>query len=256
MILFLIASLTPAILIAAAALLGGIWPWVALLGGVPCALMLDGTGLSAPRERQADRAVALITGGLGLAHLALMPLVVIGLVRLVPGHWGQAAALYLSAAVYFGQVANANAHELIHMAGRWPRRLGAAVYSALLFGHHVSAHRLVHHIHVASDGDPNSARAGESFYAFWPRAWAGSFRAALRAVNAQRAKATTAKPVWTHPFLGYGLGGVAALAVAGAVGGWPGVGLWVLVCLYAQMQLLLADYVQHYGLRRRFTQRR
>lgn len=35
-----------------------------------------------------------------------------------------------------------------------------------------------------------------------------------------------------------------------AVGGAMGVITWIAVCLYAQMQLLLADYVQHYGLRR------
>lgn len=250
MLLFLLASIIPAALIAAAAFLGAPWPWVALLGGVPCALFLDGTGLTAPKDRKADGLVLALTTLLGLAHLTLMPLVIWGLVKLWHGHPLQAVALFLAAGVYFGQVANANAHELIHMTRRWPRRLGITVYSWLLFGHHDSAHRLVHHIHVASDADPNSARAGESFYAFWLRAWTGSFRAAWAAVNAKRARANPRKPAWTHPFLGYGLGAAAALAMGWAVGGVMGVIAWIALCLYAQMQLLLADYVQHYGLRR------
>lgn len=251
MALYLFASLFPAGLIAAGALWGGPWAWVALFGGVPCAVLLDGAGLHAPKEREAKGLVTALTAGLGLSHLALMPLVAWGLVQLGPGAPTQMVALFLAAGVYFGQVANANAHELIHMSGRWPRRLGAAVYSALLFGHHVSAHRLVHHIHVASDGDPNSARAGESAFRFLPRAWAGSYIAGLQAVNQQRARAATRKPVWTHPYLGYGLGAALALAVAGQIAGLAGVLTWLALCLYAQMQLLLADYVQHYGLRRK-----
>ena len=46
------------------------------------------------------------------------------------------------------------------------------------------------------------------------------------------------------------MGGLATLCVGGAVAGWAGVLAWPIVCLYAQKQLLMADYVQHYGLRR------
>ncbi len=250
MVLFVIASLIPAALIALAVWLGGAWAWLALIGGIPCAMALDAIGWTAPAERDARRAVRWMTSGLGLLHLALMPVVVIGLVNVVQDSWSHAIALWLAAGNYFGHVANSNAHELIHMPERRARRLGAAVYSAMLFGHHTSAHRLVHHVHVASDADPNSARAGEGFYSFWPRAWIGSFMAGLRAVNAQRARRQDPRPIWTHPYVGYALGGLAALGVAGAVAGWAGVLAWLLVCLYAQEQLLMADYVQHYGLRR------
>lgn len=250
MALFLLASLSPAILIAAGAVWGGVFPVVALLWMTVCVHLLDRVGLRLPPIENADIMARRITTGLGLVHLGVMPVVVWGLVRLAETAPGQAVALGLAAGLYFGQVANANAHELIHAPGRVQRRLGAAVYSALLFGHHVSAHRLVHHVHVASDADPNSARGGEGFYRFWPRAWAGSFRAGLDAVNRQRARQDPAPLVWTHPYLGYAAGAVAALAVAAAIGGLSGVVVWCLVAGYAQMQLLLADYVQHYGLRR------
>ncbi|MEX0284220.1 MAG: alkane 1-monooxygenase [Paracoccaceae bacterium] len=250
MVLFVIASLLPAILIAAGAILGGIWPPVALLGGVPLALLLDGAGLRAPAERAAPHLVKGLTLGLGLLHLALVPVSVIGITTLLPGQPLAAAALFLAAGTYFGQVANANAHELVHMGSRRARRLGASVYSALLFGHHDSAHRLVHHVYVASDRDPNSARTGESFYAFWPRAWIGSFLEGLRAVNRQRAKAATPQRLGTHPYIGYGLISLVILTLSALFAGWTGIAVWVVLCLFAQAQLLLADYVQHYGLRR------
>lgn len=78
--------------------------------------------------------------------------------------------------LWLGQVANPCAHELIHRTDRLLYRLGVLVYAALLFGHHASAHRLVHHVHAATPDDPNSARSGEGFYAFAFRAWTGSFR--------------------------------------------------------------------------------
>lgn len=58
----------------------------------------------------------------------------------------------------------------------------------LLFGHHTSAHRLVHHRHVATPSDLNTARLGESFWHFFPRALVGSFRAGLAAERALSAR--------------------------------------------------------------------
>lgn len=246
MLLFVVASFSPAVLLAVAAAGGGVFPLVALAWTTGAVFWLDRVGLAEPKGGSAGFA-GILTVILGLVHLALMPAVVAGLDHMPPG---ESVIMVVAAGLFFGQLANSNAHELIHRASRWPRLLGAAVYSALLFGHHVSAHRLVHHVHVGSAGDPNSARRGESFYRFWPRAWIGSFRAGLAAVNRQRAGAALPRPVWTHPYLGYVAGAGAALTVAFAIDGWRGVLLWVAVCAIAQMQLLLADYVQHYGLRR------
>ncbi len=96
--------------------------------------------------------------------------------------------------------------------------------------------------------DPSTARCGEGFYRFALRAGRGSFIAGLRAETAMLRRAD--RPMWRHPYLLYVFGGVACVVGAFALGGAAGVLVYVAMCLYAQMQILMSDYVQHYGLRR------
>ena len=53
------------------------------------------------------------------------------------------------------------------------------------------------------------------------------------------------------PYVFYVLGAAASLCAAYALAGRDGVLGLVLVSAYAQVQLMLSDYVQHYGLQRR-----
>ncbi len=121
------------------------------------------------------------------------------------------------------------------------------VFITHLFGHHTSAHPKVHHRHVGSDGDPNSARAGESYYRFLPRAWIGSFAKGFRAEIANPAE----QAWYRHPYVLYVAGGLGCCLLALVIGGWAGLGAYLALAGYATAQLLLSDYVQHYGLRRR-----
>lgn len=158
----------------------------------------------------------------------------------------------LALGLWLGQVAVPAAHELIHRSAYRFVRLGVAIYVLLLFGHHTSAHRLVHHRHVATAADPNTARAGESFYRYFRRAWVGSFRAGLAAERHLR-KGRQGLQGWSGPLQPYAVylgGGGLVLILAWALAGWAGVGLWAALALHAQAQLLLSDYVQHYGLTR------
>jgi alkane 1-monooxygenase len=148
-------------------------------------------------------------------------------------------AVFLGAGLWLGQVAHPAAHELIHRGNRWLFGLGVAVYGLLGFGHHASAHRLVHHRHVATAHDPNSARAGEGFYRFFLRAWGGSFLAGWQAERALRGRTPYAA------YLGLAVGG---LALGWAMAGWQGALVWAALGLHVQVQILLSDYVQHYGL--------
>ena len=177
-------------------------------------------------------------------HFGLLPAAVLAVAGGGPMSAAAAAALLLGTGLWIGQVAVPAAHELIHRPDRRLFWLGVAVYAAILFGHHASAHRLVHHRHAATADDPNTARAGEGFYRFARRAWTGSFREGWRAEGARAGRRL-------HPYAVY-LGGAAlALVLALALAGPAGVAVWLLLSLHAQAQLLLADYVQHYGLTRR-----
>jgi alkane 1-monooxygenase len=82
------------------------------------------------------------------------------------------------------------------------------------------------------------------FYRCWPRAWIGSFRLGWLAETRRR------KGRWRHPYLKDLAVGVIAGATGYVLAGLPGLLLWIGLALHAQMQLLLTDYVQHYGLRR------
>ncbi len=251
---FAIASLTPAALILTACLLGGLWAWAALVFVTLFVAMADRLShviLPLREDDAASRFARQLGVVLALSHFVLQVAGVRAIANLAPLGPGQAIALAIALGLFMGQVSNSNAHELIHASNRRLRMLGVLVYISLLFGHHASAHPKVHHVHVATPRDPNSARMGQGFYHFWPRAWFGSFRAGLAAETAARTRLRITPPVLTHPYLGYVGGAALALALAYWLAGGAGVAVYVGLTGYAQMQLILADYVQHYGLRRR-----
>lgn len=251
---FALASLSPLPVLTAACLWGGAWTLLALLQTTVLVRVLDRIGQIALPVRDdpaAGRFAQILNVALGLLHFPLLALGVWSIAAAPDRAVWQTAAMALALGLFLGQVSNSNAHELIHAPGRWTRRLGAAVFTSLLFGHHASAHLRVHHVHVASDADPNSARAGESFYRFLPRAWFGSFAAGWRAETAARARRVPPPSVPSHPYVAYCGGAALTVAAAFVLAGWAGVLSLMGLAFYAQVQLLLADYIQHYGLRRR-----
>ncbi|MGX9354771.1 alkane 1-monooxygenase [Roseobacteraceae bacterium S113] len=249
MIWFAIASTTPAALLGAGALWGGLWPILGLLSITVLVFFLDKLASRALPEDKAHDGLAL-SMWLGAVHLALLPLLV----------WTIGAGAHLDvvdkiilltgAGLWFGQVSNSNAHELIHRSARWPRRLGNILYSSILYGHHATAHVRIHHVHAATDDDPNSARVGEGFWSFALRCATGEYVEGLRAENAARARKSSQPRLLTHPYLRDGAVSLASLALAFALAGVSGVIVLLILAVYAAWQLILSDYVQHYGLRR------
>ncbi|MEY1554882.1 alkane 1-monooxygenase [Yoonia sp. R2331] len=253
MYFFAFATLFPIPVIAAAAVWGGVWVLTALAVMTALVAGLDHlvrrTSPALPdQEFPVANALSVI---LALAHFALLGAVVWGLAQPQLSLLGKVGVWY-AAGLYFGQVSNANAHELIHKSGRILHRLGMWVYISLAFGHHTSAHVLVHHRHVATAQDPNSARQGEGFYRYAARAWRGSFVAGYTAEAARLSRVD--RGILHNPYLLY-LGGAALmLGIAIALGGWQGAAAYICVAGLAQVQLLLSDYVQHYGLTRAIGQ--
>ena len=238
----------PAIALIAGAIWGGWLIWAALIWVALASPAADTVLARAFPDAPQTRVFTGTQAGLailGACHFALMA---VTLWALVHGGMGtaQRIALFLGTGMYLGQISNAAAHEMIHSSSRWLFRTGAAIYVSLLFGHHVSAHRLVHHHHVATDRDPNSAPLGDSFWRFFPRAWAGSFRAGLAAERGLTAR----KRGRVNPYLAWVGGGITCAVAVTGVFGPRGLADYLGLCLYAQMQLMLSDYVQHYGLRR------
>ena len=249
---FYLATTIPAGLVALGAILGGWWSALGLIFMTSLTFLLD--SLVSQRNAEVEEPESEFPAGdtllvaIAFIHFALFVLVVWSI-----SNGGQSTsancALFLSAGLYFGQVSNSAAHELIHRSRRTFRRLGMWIYISILFGHHTSAHMLVHHRYVATPNDPNSARLGESFYTYLVRAWVGSFK---QGYKAEAVRLETAKrSLFRNPYLMYGSGSCLTLITAFLIGGAFGLTVYIGLAFYATAQLLLSDYVQHYGLSRK-----
>ena len=249
--IFSAVTLAAPVLIAAGALWGGVWAvagflWMTALTAILDRLITATLPSVEGDEFPAADALSLI---LAVVHFILWVLVVAALSgKTGLGTW-EKLAVFASAGLFMGQVSNSNAHELIHRPGRWLRRAGRWVYISVLFGHHLSAHTLVHHVHVATKADPSTARRGEGFYRFMRRAWLGGFIEGLRAENKRFSR--MGRRWYRHPYIAYVVGAIGFLFMAAGIGG--GLGIIAAICLagFTQTQLILSDYVQHYGLSRR-----
>ena len=263
---FAAAALAPLPLFVLGLLLGGAWLWVGFLYMFALSATLDHlipktAGTAAEGQEFPGSDALLVT--VALSALLMLPVAtwaisdgaisdgaisdgaISGTTTLTAI---ERALLFLGCSLWLGQVGHPAAHELIHRPGRWLFRLGTGLYTAILFGQHASAHRLVHHKHVATDSDPNSARRGEGFYRFALRAWIGSFLAGRAAETARRARKSGAKGL--HSYLWHLAGSTISLALAYAIAKGTGVLIWWGMAVLAQLQILVSDYVQHYGLRR------
>lgn len=250
MIWFALASLSPLALLVLCAVYGASQPWliwVALLNQTLLVFVLDQIARKIPHQTRPLAADALSTA-LALGHLVVFLPVVKTAQGLGLAHGG---ALLLVLALFMGQISHPNAHELIHHPRRTLRRLGLLVYASMLIGHHVSAHLKVHHIHVATRQDPNSARRGEGFYRFFIRAWLGSFQAGYQAETMARARRSTPPRPLSHPYCAYIAVAMLTLTAVAYFSGVSGLFIYIGVAVYAQAQIFLADYIQHYGLERR-----
>lgn len=247
---FAIATLTPVGLLILAGLLGGVWVWLALGYVSLLVFALDRLrALAAPGDPGAEfPAGTTLSVALALMHFPLLALAVWLVSGAGDATWQVRLAGFFGFSLFFGQVSNSNAHELIHRGDRRLRRLGVTVYASVLYGHHASAHPLVHHVHVGTPKDPNSPRGRESLYRFLWRAFRGEYRAGKAAETARRSRSGKGG---LHPYALYALISASVLLVALAIGGLGGAGALLAIAAYTQSQLMVSDYVQHYGLPRR-----
>lgn len=250
-ILFSLATLTPAPLLLLAVLQGGYWVPGALIYMTAFAVFCDEAfelDFDAAGDSWSARTILPLV--LGVVHFTLLPIAVYALGVMDLSFWVK-LVLFAAFGLFFGTISHSNAHELIHRSNRLHHRLGKWIFISMLFGHHTSAHMLVHHVHVATPKDPNSARMNESFYAFLKRAAIAEFVEGLWAENARLEKQGLRSNNLQNPYWQYCLGSLAIVIFTYAVSGIAAVLAFIGLCAYAQLQMLMTDYVQHYGLYRK-----
>ncbi|EBA03899.1 fatty acid desaturase [Rhodobacterales bacterium HTCC2150] len=248
---FALATGIPILLLSLAAFLGGWWIAIALIYALFITNGLDRIIYpKLPRRDMNPEMAEHLSKTLAIAHWCLLFLG-IGALSWTERGFIADFSLFLAFGLFFGQVSNSNAHELIHRPKIFARQLGASVYTSLFFGHHATAHTAIHHRFVCTPNDPNTAKKGESYYRFAVRAWVGSFKAGLKVENTRLSIKNLPKWHASNAYWHYCFGAVLAIALTTYIFGIMGFFLHVAFGFFATSQLLLSDYVQHYGLRRR-----
>lgn len=194
-----------------------------------------------------------------LIWLPIQAAMVFGLIWAVTGAgpWagrlgtGEKILLFAGLGVMTGAIGIVYAHELVHQTNRVERWLGDLLLAMVLYSHFRSEHLHVHHRYVGTPRDAVTARYNEGFHRCFGRVLLhcpGSAWAAERAMLARRGL-----PVWhrSNPFWRYGLLQLGFLALAFELGGWGGLGLFLVQAGVAVWQLELTNYIEHYGLTRR-----
>lgn len=142
-------------------------------------------------------------------------------------------------------------HELGHkpnFADQW----GAKLINALSgYAHFCIEHNRGHHILVATPEDPASSRYGESLYQFALRELPG---AALRGWDLEKSRMKKKGHSfwhWRNDLLqGYAIHMVIVIAMI-VLFGWVTVPFFIIHNVFAWFHLTMANYVEHYGLKRK-----
>ncbi|WP_333828869.1 alkane 1-monooxygenase [Pararhodobacter sp.] len=160
--------------------------------------------------------------------------------------------LFYGIGVASGAVGIVYAHELLHQKNRAERWLGDLLLASVLYSHFRSEHLQVHHRYVGTPRDPVSARYNEGFWRFFLRVLTSSPGSAWRAEGVMLKR--RGRGIWhlSNPFWLYAVLQAGFLALAFWIGGWAGLALFVWQAFIAILHLEVTNYIEHYGLTRRY----
>ncbi|MGV8951518.1 MAG: alkane 1-monooxygenase [Cypionkella sp.] len=160
--------------------------------------------------------------------------------------------LFFGAGVVSGTIGITYSHELMHQKPAVERWLGDLLLASVLYSHFRSEHLRVHHLYVGTPIDPVTARYNEGFHRFFPRVLRQCYRSAFRAEAAMLARKGLTAFDKSNPFWRYWALQAGMIVLALALGGWQGLALFLWQAGVAIWQLELVNYVEHYGLTRRY----
>ncbi|WP_162937404.1 alkane 1-monooxygenase [Indioceanicola profundi] len=205
-----------------------------------------------------DRRMDVPPGGIGDGRVVwfvlpvLAALLAFALHLIASGHlagWEVPAAA-LGVGLVNGSVGLTASHELIHRRYAAERGLGVALAALVLNGHFRIEHVHGHHRTVGTPDDPTTARLGESFWAYSPRAFFGGIAEAwrLERERLQRRHIPVLGP--RNRMFHYAAIQAALLVAAFLWAGWAGIGFFLIQAVVAIQLLMATGYIEHYGLQR------
>jgi alkane 1-monooxygenase len=160
---------------------------------------------------------------------------------------GQRALWIVSQGLLSGVLAINTGHELIHRQSPWLRRIGGLLLATVGYSTFAVEHVLGHHVHVATQDDPSTARRGDNAYAFVARALYVNIprgfaleRDKLRKTGAGWWRRSELLPLSMVSALGL----VVCIAFAGGLGALFFLGQ----ALVAIILLEVINFIEHYGL--------
>ena len=159
--------------------------------------------------------------------------------------------VFFGVGVITGTVGINYSHELMHQKNKLERWMADLLLGMVLYSHFRSEHLLVHHRYVATPRDPVTARYNEGFHRYYPRVL---MECLVSAFGAEKAMLARKNLPWTdrsNPFWRYWALQIGFLILALVLGGWSGVGLFLVQAGVAIWQLELVNYIEHYGLTRK-----
>jgi len=147
------------------------------------------------------------------------------------------------------------AHELGHKKVSLDKWLSKVALAPIVYGHFFVEHNRGHHKHVATPLDPASARLGEGFWAFVPRAVGGGIASAWNIEKTRLSRKN--KGPWT--FENDNIQGWAITVVLfGGLTiwlGWAALPFLLLQAIDGLLMLEMINYLEHYGLCRKFNEK-
>ena len=148
------------------------------------------------------------------------------------------------------------AHELGHSKSKIDRFCGWVLMTTVCYGHFMVEHYRGHHPRAATHEDAASARFGESLYRFLPRTVWGSFISGWRI---ETARVKQMKQSWLKSPLAWStvVSVSIILAVAGVFIASAAIKLiayFILQAIIAFTLLEIVNYIEHYGLQRKFIE--
>lgn len=160
--------------------------------------------------------------------------------------------LSLSVGIINGVIGFTLAHEFIHRHNAIEKVAGYLLLLSNFYMHYGIEHVWGHHVYACTEKDPHTAKAGESFYVFFPRAIKSTF---LNAWEIEQKRKHRNKPIIgfnNHMVFYILLQGLLLLFVI-LFAGWIALVFFLLQSFVSVLLLHVVNYLQHYGLLRKTT---